>query len=512
MPDSVSNNKTIAKNTLLLYFRMIIMMIIGFFTSRVILNALGISDLGLMNVAGSVIAMFTFMNTTLAGGTQRFITFALGEGDVEKLKSTFANAMTLHLILAIVILLLGETVGLWYVYNKLVVPEGRFDAAMWCYQLSILSTCIGIILVPFNSAIIAHEKMGMYAYLSIYDAAARLLAAYLIMIVPFDRLIFYSILIFIVSLVPTFIYNWYCRKHFVECGFHFGFDKKQFKEMLSFSGWDTIGCLAAMGQGTGVDLVVNSFCGTVVNGAKSIAGQANGWVTRFSDNFLTAVKPQITKSYAAGDYSRMSSLVCNGAQFGAYLLLFLGIPLFIEIEWVLNFWLGQCPEHTPTFMRIIMIQSLFKTIGTPTITAMHATGHMKEVNCTVAVILLMIVPVSYILFKLGFSPEMVMAANVIPWIIVPFIRVFLVNKFSGGHFPIFHFLTNVYLKTIALAILMFVFPYTIRFFIGFQQDWLRVLIVTLVSFAISGLIIYFIGLGRNMRYILYKKVMMYLKH
>lgn len=499
-----TDNQRIAKNTLMLYFRMIIMMVIGFFTSRVILKALGISDLGLMNVAGSVVSMFTFLNGTLASGTQRFITFGLGEGDIEKLKSTFSTALTMHLALAIIILILGETIGLWYVNNKLNIPEGRFEAAMWCYQLSILSTFIGIVLVPFNSAIIAHEKMSMYAYMSIYDAAAKLLAAYLIMITPFDRLIFYSTLSFVIALIPTFIYNWYCRKHFEECSIHFGFDREQFKQMASFSGWNVIGCLAAMGQGTGVDLVINSFCGTAVNGAKSIAGQANGLLNRFVDSFLTAINPQITKSYASGDYDRMSSLVCNGAKYGAYLLLILGIPLFIEIEFVLQIWLGQIPEHTPTFMRIMMIQALFVTLGRPTITAMHATGRMKEVNLTVAVILLLILPVSIILFRLGLSPEAVMMANVIPWAIVPFIRILWVNKFSGGMFPIKDYVFGTYFKTVLLATVMYVPPYWVDKLATEWTSWMRFFVVFIISIISSGIII--LSIDRALRNCIIKNV------
>lgn len=473
----------------MLYFRMIIMMVIGFFTSRVILKALGISDLGLMNVAGSVVAMFTFLNGTLASGTQRFITFGLGEGDIEKLKSTFSTALTMHLALAIIILILGETIGLWYVNNKLNIPEGRFEAAMWCYQLSILSTFIGIVLVPFNSAIIAHEKMSMYAYMSIYDAAARLLAAYLIMITPFDRLIFYSTLSFVIALIPTFIYNWYCRKHFEECSFHFGFDREQFKQMASFSGWNVIGCLAAMGNVTGMDLVINYYCGTAVNGAKSIAAQANGWVTRFVDTFLTAINPQITKNYASGDYERMSSLVCNGAKYGAYLLLILGIPLFIEIEFVLQIWLEQIPEHAPAFMRIMMIQALFITLGRPTITAMHATGRMKEVNLTVGVVLLSVLPISVILFRLGFSPEIIMMVNVFPVAIIPFIRIMWINKFCGGMFSIKKYIWGTYLKTLILAIAMFLPQIAIKRLTSIWPSGFQFLIVLFAGAIISGFLI-----------------------
>ena len=423
-----NSNKKIAKNTLLLYIRMLFMMAIGLFTSRVILNALGISDMGLMSVAGSVITMFTFLNATLTSGTQRFISYAIGENNAQRLRAVFKSAMTLHLLLAIIIFFLGETLGLWYVYNKLNVEPGRFQAAMWCYQLSIISTVVGMVQLPFNSALIAHEKMNIYAYMTIFDAVFKLLAAYLIQIVCFDRLIFYSILIFAAELLSTFLYNLYCRKHFKECSFSYGYYKRIYRNMLSFSGWNTLGCLAAMGQGTGVNLIINSFCGTVVNGARGIAFQANGWVTRFVENFMVALNPQIIKSYASGDIQRMSSLVINGARFGCYLFLLLGIPLFVEIEFVLKLWLGQCPEHTVAFMRIVMIETLFKTMGTPTVTAMHATGQMKLLNITVGSILLLIVPVSYVCFRLGLSPEQVLLINIIPWIVVPFIRVFLVKK------------------------------------------------------------------------------------
>lgn len=504
--ESQSNNKRIARNTLLLYVRMLVMMFIGLFTSRVILNALGISDFGLMNVATSVITMFTFLNGTLSSGTQRFISFGLGEGNIEKLKHTFSSAMTLHLILAIIILILGETVGLWYVYNKLNVEAGRFDAALWCYQLSIISTVVSIIQVPFNSALIAHEKMGVYAYMSIFDAVGKLASAYLIIIAPIDRLVFYSSLSFIVVLIQTAIYNWYCRKHFEEYSFRFGYDKDIFNEMLSFSGWNVIGSLAAMGQGTGINLVINSYCGTVVNGARGIAVQANSWANRFVESFLTAINPQITKSYAQEDYGRVGSLVCNGAAFGSYLLLLLGIPLFIEIEWVIKMWLGTVPDHTIVFFRIMLIETLFKTMGMPTITAMHATGRMKEVNLTVAIVLLMIVPVSIVLFKFGFAPEQVIAVNVIPWVIVPAIRIIWVNKFSGGTFPIRRYMSQVYIKTIILAVVMFIPPYFAHEYIHLSSGLIKFIFVATVSMTTSGIVIYTMGLNKEMRKSIVKNI------
>jgi Na+-driven multidrug efflux pump len=501
-----NSNKIIAKNTLLLYIRMLFMMAIGLFTSRVILTALGISDMGLMSVAGSVITMFTFLNATLTSGTQRFISYAIGENNAQRLRAVFKSAMTLHLLLAIIIFFLGETLGLWYVYNKLNVEPGRFQAAMWCYQLSIISTVVGMVQLPFNSALIAHEKMNIYAYMTIFDAVFKLLAAYLIQIVCFDRLIFYSILIFAAELLSTFLYNLYCRKHFKECSFSFGYDKGIFRNMLSFSGWNTLGCLAAMGQGTGVNLIINSFCGTVVNGARGIAFQANGWVTRFVENFMVALNPQIIKSYASGDIQMMSSLVINGARFGCYLFLLLGIPLFVEIEFVLKLWLGQCPEHTVAFMRIVMIETLFKTMGTPTVTAMHATGQMKLLNITVGSILLLIVPVSYVCFRLGLSPEQVLLINIIPWIVVPFIRVFLVKKYSQGKFPVGQYLYQVVLKTTAMALLMFVPIWLFSYYMQSYTDWIRFCAIFTSSLVFSAMVIYYIGLEQKYRILLVEKL------
>ena len=485
---------------------MLFMMAIGLFTSRVILTALGISDMGLMSVAGSVITMFTFLNATLTSGTQRFISYAIGENNAQRLRAVFKSAMTLHLLLAIIIFFLGETLGLWYVYNKLNVEPGRFQAAMWCYQLSIISTVVGMVQLPFNSALIAHEKMNIYAYMTIFDAVFKLLAAYLIQIVCFDRLIFYSILIFAAELLSTFLYNLYCRKHFKECSFSFGYDKGIFRNMLSFSGWNTLGCLAAMGQGTGVNLIINSFCGTVVNGARGIAFQANGWVTRFVENFMVALNPQIIKSYASGDIQMMSSLVINGARFGCYLFLLLGIPLFVEIEFVLKLWLGQCPEHTVAFMRIVMIETLFKTMGTPTVTAMHATGQMKLLNITVGSILLLIVPVSYVCFRLGLSPEQVLLINIIPWIVVPFIRVFLVKKYSQGKFPVGQYLYQVVLKTTAMALLMFVPIWLFSYYMQSYTDWIRFCAIFTSSLVFSAMVIYYIGLEQKYRILLVEKL------
>lgn len=504
------DNKRIAKNTLLLYARMLIMMFIGLFTSRIILQALGVSDLGLYSVCGGVVSLFSFISGTLAGGTQRFISFGIGEGNMEKLKRTFASAMTLHLLMAVIILVIGETLGLWYVYNKLNVDPGRFEAALWCYQFSLVTAVISVIQTPFNGALIAHEKMDIYAYMTIFEVAIKLIAAYAIMIVSYDRLVCYAAILLVANILSTLIYNWYCRRNFEECGFHFGYDKKLFADMLSFSGWNTFGTIAAMGQSTGVDLVINFFCGTVVNGARGIASQANGFVNKFVSNFQVALNPQIIKTYASGNIAEMSRIVIRGAEFSSYLLLFLGIPLFIEIEFVLNLWLGQVPEHSVAFMRIIMIEGLFRAMGNPTITAMHATGKMKMLNLTVGILLLVIVPESYILFKLGLSPETVMLFNIIPWILCIPLRLYWLNKYTNREFPVSYFLLKVVVKGVALTFMMFVIPYCVSCLIP-NDGWSRFLAVGISSVISSSLIIYYLGLNKDLRYNLKVKAKMMIR-
>lgn len=494
--NNAENTKRIAKNTLMLYVRMLLMMFIGLYTSRVILQALGISDLGLYNVAGGVVSMFAFLNGTLSSGTQRFLTFEIGSGNNTKLRQVFESAMTLHALLAIVIIILSETIGLWYLYNKLNIADGRFTAAMWCFQLSVLTMAISIIQIPFNAAIIAHEKMSVYAYMSIYDAITKLLGAYLIQISTFDRVISYSVIITIFTITSVIIYNTYCRRKFQECSFTFGFDKQIFKDMMTFSGWNTIGCLAATGQSTGVNLVINFFCGTIVNGARGIAYQASSWVTRFVDNFQVALNPQIVKYYASGDIKSMANLAINGAKFSSYLLLFLGIPLFIDIEWVINLWLGECPEYVPTFLRIVLVEALFKAIGNPTVTSMHATGEMKWLNITVGSVLLLILPISIALFKVGCPVEIVMAANVIPWIAVIPIRLVLLKHFC--EFPVWTFIFDALIKTIILALIMFTIPYLICKSLE-STGIIHFLEMGACSVLTSSLVIWFFGLNSDQR-------------
>lgn len=484
------------------------MMCIGLYTSRVILNTLGVSDYGLYNVAASVVTMFSFLTITLASGTQRFLSFAIGENDLKKLDIVFSNAITLHVLLAVVVLILSETVGLWYVHNKLVVDDGRFNAALWCYQLSVVTSIFNIIQIPYNSALIAHEKMDFYAYMSIFDVSFKLIVAFIIAIVPYDKLIFYSAFILFVCILNLLIYQLYSKKHFHECVFKIGYDKQVFRDMLSFCGWNTFGCLAVMGQTTGVNLVINAFCGTIVNAARAIATQVNAMVMRFIDNFQVAVNPQIIKYYADKDMPNMERLVIRGAYMSSYLFLILAIPLFIECESVITLWLGQCPAYVVPFIQIVLIESLFKTMGNPTITVIHATGQMKMNQLTSGFIQLLVLPLCYFLFKIGLPTTTIIAICIIPWIFVIPVRLYWCHCY--GKFPVRNYIKSIYIKIPLLACLMYSIPKSVHFFLP-DPCIARFLIVGVISVITSVTVIYFLGLEPNVRKKLLNKFLQVLK-
>ena len=399
---SSDNNKRIAKNTLMLYFRMLITMIVSLYTSRVVLSALGVADFGLYNVVGGVVAMFGFLNGTLATGTQRFLTFQLGKNDFIELKKTFSTSIVIHGGLAILILILAETIGLWFLNNKMNIPNGRMYAAQWVYQFSIFASLISILQVPYNAALIAHERMNVYAYVSIVEVSLKLLVVYLLLILGFDKLIIYSILIFSINALVALIYRIYCTKQYTECRFSFVWDKELYKSMLSFSGWNLFGCLAVTGATEGVNILLNIFFGVVVNAARGISFQVSNAIMQFVNNFQTAVTPQIIKLYAEGNLNSLKKLLFQNSRYAFLLMFFLTMPVMFEAKIILFWWLKVVPNETVLFCRLILTQVLLYSITRPFVMAIHAIGQMKIINLTAGLTILMILPVSYLFLKLGF--------------------------------------------------------------------------------------------------------------
>jgi len=401
---SSEDNKRIAKNTGMLYIRMLFVMAVSLYTSRIVLNALGIVDFGIYNVVGGIVAMFAFLNQTLGSATQRFITYQLGKNDNEELKKVFSTSLLIHAGIAIVILILAETIGLWFLNNKLNIPSDRMYAANWVFQFSILASIVSIIQVPYNATIIAHERMNVYAYVSIIEVLLKLLLVYLLLISNYDKLIVYSILIFVVNALIFMIYRIYSKRQYSECTFKLYHDKQLYKSMLNFAGWNTFGTMAATGANQGINILLNLFFGPAVNAARAISYQVSSAINSFNNNFQTAVTPQITKLYADNKITELHTLLFQNAKFSFLLLYFISLPVLFELNTLLFWWLKVVPENTLLFCRIILVHGLIYSMTRPFIMAIHATGKMKVLNLTAGMSLLMVLPISYLLLKIGFPP------------------------------------------------------------------------------------------------------------
>ena len=348
------SNKRIAKNTLLLYVRTLFIMLVSLYTSRVVLNTLGVEDYGVYNVVGGVVAMFGFINSSMSSATQRYITFALGKGNMEQLQKVFSTALQIHVLIAVLIVILGETVGLWFMYTQMKIPADRIDAAFWVLQCSIAATVIMIISVPYNADIIAHERMSAFAYISILEAVLKLAVVYVLQISPYDKLVVYAFLILFVQMLARFCYSRYCNKHFVESKYRHVWAKSLFREMTGFAGWSLFGNLSGVLFGQGLNMLLNVFFGPVVNAARAVSVQVQGAIQQFVGNFQMALNPQITKTYAKGEMEEMHKLMFRSARFSFYLLFFLSLPVLFETDFVLTVWLKTVPDDAAVFLRIMI--------------------------------------------------------------------------------------------------------------------------------------------------------------
>lgn len=440
MSETSANNKRIAKNTMLLYLRMLFVMAVQLYTSRVVLNTLGVIDYGLYNVVGGIVTMFAFLNGAMITSTQRYITFELGKGNLYRLKEVFTTCVQINLFISLVVIILGETVGLWFLYEKMVIPEERFTAAMWVYQLSILTMCVQVMSVPYNSDMIAHERMGVFAGISVIEVVLKLAVVYMLIIGEFDKLILYAILIAIIQLFIRLFYTKYCNKHFPESRLIRAFDKQLVVEMGKFMGWNIWGNLAATLFGTGINLLLNMFFGPAVNAARAIAVQVETAIANFSTNFLMAVNPQITKLYAQNNIQEMHNLLFRASKFTFMLLLVLSLPVMIEAEMILKVWLKVVPDYTVVFLRLLLCIIIVDSVAKPLMTAAAATGDVKLYQSLIGGVLLSIVPIAYVVLKFGGSPESVYLVHLVIcivafvirlWVIKPMIKLSLRQYFSS---------------------------------------------------------------------------------
>ena len=427
MPDNTSNNKRIAKNTLMLYFRMIFIMGVNLYTSRVVLDVLGVEDYGTYNVVGGVVTMLSFITASLGSATSRFITFELGKGSKQDVEKMFRCTTSIFYIFAIVALVFAETVGLWFVKNKLNIPHGREIASFWVYQFSVLTFIISIISISYNSLIIAKEKMSAFAYISIYDGLARLGILYLLYLTDRDRLIVYAALLAILQLSIRLIYTIYCKRNFPETNGKWLWDTNVSKKLFSYTGWSMTGHLAIVGYTQGLNILLNIYFGPVVNAARAIAYQVQTALAQFYANFQTAIKPQVIKSYAQGDLEYMHSLVIRTGRLSFMLAILVTIPVFTFAEYILQLWLVNPPEHVVAFVRLTLIAGISNSLSQHTLMSIHATGDIKRFQLVEGGCLLTIIPISYVLLKIfHVQSETIILVYVIVEVCTQIVRVYLV--------------------------------------------------------------------------------------
>lgn len=502
MDTQTENNKRIAKNTLLLYIRMLLTMCISLYTSRIVLSTLGIEDYGIYNVVGGIVSMFSFINGGMISATQRYITYEIGRNNTDKLKIVFSTAIQIHAIISIIVLLFAETVGIWLLKEKMVIPIERSIAAMFVYQCSIITCIINIMSVPYNADIIAHEKMSAFAYISVVEVLFKLFIAYGITLLQYDKLIIYSILMLLAQLLIRFIYSYYCKKHFEESIYNHRFNYPVFREMFSFAGWSFVGNLASVLYTQGLNLMLNIFFGPVINAARGIAVQVQGVIQQFVVNFQMALNPQITKNYANGYIAEMQSLISRSARFSFFLLYMLTLPILLETEFILNIWLKEVPDYSVIFTRLMILISLAYTLSNPCMVANQATGKIKIYQIIIGGILLTILPLSYIALKLGAPAYIVFVIHLCIEIIAQFLRIYLLK--DSIKLSIVRYIKEIYMPIILTVSISVLIPYYISTII--VSNWLRFILVAFTSYVSVALISFFFGLSKNEKIFVLEKI------
>lgn len=506
MSSTTSNNKRIAKNTLLLYFRMILTMFVTLYTSRVVLNTLGVEDFGIFNVVGGIVVMFSVLNSAMSSATQRFLSFELGQNNKEQFTKVFSMSITIHALIALIIFVLAETIGLWFLNTHLVIPADRLVAANWVYQCSVLSFMVTILSVPYNASIIAYERMGAFAYISILEVSLKLLAVFILQWIMVDKLKLYAVLLLVVALIIRLVYGFYCKLKLEGCKYIWIKDKQLFKTLASYAGWNLWGNLAAVGMDQGVNLLLNIFFGPVVNAARGIAYQAGSAVRLFVSNFQMAVNPQIVKRFASKELKSMHQLIYMSSKYSYFLLLLLGLPVFIETDYILSLWLGQVPKYSVLFLRLVLIIQLIDSLSGPLMTAAQASGKIKVYQSIVGGLLLTIVPVSYLFLAMGYSAAVVFYVNIAVALVALFVRLIIISPLVS--FSLKSFIRFVICRVLLVTILLPFIPFCIyqHMAIGLPR-FIVVGLSVLISFCFA---VYLFGIEKNERQFVKGKIKSFL--
>lgn len=490
-----TDNGRIAKNTILLYFRTILIMLVSIYTSRVVLKALGVVDFGVYQAVGGVVAMFSVISGALSNAISRYITFGLGKGDLDELNRVFSTSVNIQLLLSLIIVCFAEIIGVWFLNNKMSIPAERLTAANWVFQFALLSFVLNLVSVPFNASIIAHERMGAFAYISIIDVVLKLSAAIAIQRANTDRLILFMALNVVVAFVVRLLYSIYCRRNFRETKYHFVKDKTVFKEMLGFAGWSFLTNGAYVFNNQGVNILMNVFFGVAYNAARGLANQAEGAIVTFVNNFTTALSPQITKSYAAGDQKRNFYLICKGAKFSCFLLLIFALPFVFETDFVLNIWLDQVPENTALFLRLSFLGAFVTCIGRTGTTACMATGNIKNYTIILTSIGLMSFFSTWLAYHFGAPASSCYYIFALVYVIVEIARLVMMKKMLG--FPPMLFVRQVLFYVFRVTAVAIIPPLIV--FLYVEPGIIRFVVTVLVCFISSGLSVLLLGMTASER-------------
>lgn len=496
------NNSKLAKNTLLLYVRMLLIMVVSLYTSRVVLAALGVDDFGIYNVVGGFVSMFSIVSASLTAGISRFITYELGRKDDGNLQEVFATSIFVQIVLGLIILFFAETVGLWFLNTRMNIASERMTAANWVFQCSVITFVINLLSVPYNAAIIAYEKMSAFAYISIVEAVVKLFIAFVVTWLSANQLIVYAVLILLSSVLVRVLYTSYCNRNFEKCRVKPKYNKKIFREIAAFSGWNFIGSTSGILRDQGVNVLLNIFCGTAVNAARGIATQVNCAVSNFSQNFLTAVNPQIIKNYAADQREQSFSLAFSAAKFAFFILLLPGVPLLLNTPLVLSIWLKEVPDYAAVFTQLSIIMVLSEVISLPLITIMLANGNIRMYQIVVGGIQLLNFPLSYLALKLGFAPESTYVIAIACSLLCLAMRLIMLRRQTG--LSIGQYMKLVFFRVcLVSAIVSGVMIPLNRIF---QCNFGGLVCSSLTSVVIVGLIVYLFGCTKGERSIVIAKV------
>lgn len=498
------SNKRIIKNTVYLYIRMLIMTALGFFTTRIVLEKLGVSDYGIYSLVGGFVSMFTVLNSILNTGTSRFIALALGKEDIELQKKTFSTSFTLHLGIALIVFLALESLGLWYLNTGLNIEPDRIVAANWVFQFSAISVSLTITQTPFTASVTAHEKFNMYAIMSVFDAISKLLILYLLVIISGDKLIIYSALLFAISLINLLIYRIYCIRKFPECGLSMKIDKILMKEMTGFAGWSTLGHVVTVVNSQGISILYNLFYNTALNAARGLSGTVTFMISNFISGFMTAAQPQLIKFYGAGDIQRFNKLIYNISQYSIFLIAIVMGPVLLEIDYVVFLWLGgNVPQYTTDFVKISMFLTLVYRSNSMIETGIQASGYVKLLNTWSVPVYLGVIPLVWYALWMGWGPIIaIIFANFAP--VITFVINLIIIKRTID-FPSWNYFHVVFVKNLFLVLIALAIPYIIQ--LQLEQGLFRFLLICSLSVLCTITMLWLFGLNHEAKVMVKNKIL-----